>query len=266
MSYLDPLLLSNVARAYGVRPPPVDRARIIELGCGRGQALLPLAMRLPHALFVGIDASSTNARAMTERARTLELHNVVCMHGDWSMAVTTLGTYDYVLCNDHLSSVSIASRPMLLALCKALLAPSGIACFSYAVDPTWQVCRSRSHRPATGRQRGRTPNTPLPGILGRANQRGAPTGRYPLLFAEFAALLDMHALQFVGEASMEATLATYLAPEVRYLARSGRTEDIIAREQYADIELGRRVRHSLIMHQHHHVERDLTRLPVRAAA
>ncbi|MEZ6091648.1 MAG: class I SAM-dependent methyltransferase [Pirellulaceae bacterium] len=42
---------------FGMRPTPVDRCRVLELGCGCGANLIPMAVRSPESHFVGIDLS-----------------------------------------------------------------------------------------------------------------------------------------------------------------------------------------------------------------
>ena len=42
------------ARMHGLNPAPVDRCRVLELGCGAGGNLVPMACGLPDARFVGV--------------------------------------------------------------------------------------------------------------------------------------------------------------------------------------------------------------------
>ncbi len=53
-----PDCLASVATLVGLRPPPVARCRVLELGCSDGGNLIPMAHALPDAEFVGIDASA----------------------------------------------------------------------------------------------------------------------------------------------------------------------------------------------------------------
>src|SRR5580658_843132 len=46
-----------VARLSGWEPPRLDGARVLELGCGRGGNLPPIASSLPGAVLVGVDRS-----------------------------------------------------------------------------------------------------------------------------------------------------------------------------------------------------------------
>jgi tRNA G46 methylase TrmB len=49
--------LVTVATLLGMRPAPVGRCRVLELGCAAGGNLIPMALTLPESSFVGIDLS-----------------------------------------------------------------------------------------------------------------------------------------------------------------------------------------------------------------
>ncbi len=43
--------LAVVARLFGMAPPPLAGARVLELGCGNGANLIPMAQQAPDATF-----------------------------------------------------------------------------------------------------------------------------------------------------------------------------------------------------------------------
>ena len=43
---------------FGMQPAPVDRCRVLELGCAGGGNLVPMAAVMPESSFVGMDLSS----------------------------------------------------------------------------------------------------------------------------------------------------------------------------------------------------------------
>src|SRR5262249_13468922 len=49
--------LAAVASLFGMRPAPIDRCRVLELGCAGGGNLLPMALTLPASRFNGVDLS-----------------------------------------------------------------------------------------------------------------------------------------------------------------------------------------------------------------
>src|SRR5436305_5550032 len=68
--------LAVVATLFGMSPPEVGRARVLELGCAGGGHLIPMALAAPEGQFVGLDLSSrqiADAKALADR---LGLKNV----------------------------------------------------------------------------------------------------------------------------------------------------------------------------------------------
>ena len=54
--------VTAVARLYGLQPPDPTACRVLEIGCGTGANLIPMAAALPDSTFVGIDLSSVQRR------------------------------------------------------------------------------------------------------------------------------------------------------------------------------------------------------------
>ena len=115
----------------GIDPPRVESARVLELGCGDGGNLVPMAFGLPDATFIGIDI---NERAL---ARELGLTNVEFRAGDLE-AQDVAGEaepFDYVIAHGVYSWVSPAARDNLLKTTGQLLQPNGVAYISYNAKP-----------------------------------------------------------------------------------------------------------------------------------
>jgi tRNA G46 methylase TrmB len=49
--------LATLARLFGLQPPDLASCRVLELGCASGDNLIPMALGLPNARFVGVDLS-----------------------------------------------------------------------------------------------------------------------------------------------------------------------------------------------------------------
>ena len=49
--------LATIATLFGIATRGVESSRVLELGCGSGGNLIPMALGLPGASFVGIDLS-----------------------------------------------------------------------------------------------------------------------------------------------------------------------------------------------------------------
>jgi SAM-dependent methyltransferase len=134
-----PDCLATAATLVGLIPPPVDRCRVLELGCGDGGNLIPMAYALPGATFVGIDASErqiTDGRSVIE---ALGLTNIGLRHLDILDVPADLGQFDYVIAHGVYSWVAPTVQDKLLAICQAHLAPHGVAYVSYNTYPGWRM-------------------------------------------------------------------------------------------------------------------------------
>jgi protein-L-isoaspartate O-methyltransferase len=75
--------LATVATFVGHIAPHVEQCSVLEVGCSDGSNLIPMAVSLPAARFVGCDLSP---RALDEGRRTISalgLTNVTLVEGDW---------------------------------------------------------------------------------------------------------------------------------------------------------------------------------------
>jgi 2-polyprenyl-3-methyl-5-hydroxy-6-metoxy-1,4-benzoquinol methylase len=87
-----PAFLETVTRLRGMRPAPAEKCRVLELGCGVGSNLLPMAERYPEATFVGVDLSGKQIEMAQSVARECELANVEFRQADVMQLGDELGT------------------------------------------------------------------------------------------------------------------------------------------------------------------------------
>src|ERR1700712_5467051 len=127
--------LATLATLFGLSPAPPGDCRVLELGCGAGGNLLPMAAGLPGSTFVGIDTS----RRAIERARaqtdSLGVGNVAFAEVSIEDYEPPAGGVDYVIAHGVYSWVPEHVRERLLALCAAALSPHGVAYVSYNALP-----------------------------------------------------------------------------------------------------------------------------------
>jgi SAM-dependent methyltransferase len=129
--------LAVVARLSGWEPPELGGARILELGCGRGGNLLPMATSLPGASLLGIDRSGRQLDEAARIAREAGVGNVRFERADVESYPSGSDRFDYVVCHGVCSWVPAQTRRALLALVGRSLAPGGIAYVSFNVLPGW---------------------------------------------------------------------------------------------------------------------------------
>ena len=125
------------AALRGLTPPPVETARVLELGCGDGGNLIPMACGLPHATFVGIDVSDSALARGRAHAGGLGLGNVELRAGDLeTLGPIDVGAFDYVVAHGVYSWVSPRARDSLLTIAGAALeGRDGVAYLSYNAKP-----------------------------------------------------------------------------------------------------------------------------------
>ena len=128
--------LAVVARLSGWAAPEVTRARILELGCGRGGHLLPMARSLPDATLVGVDRAARQIEEAHAIAAATGLGNVTWHAASFEDAPLDDG-FDYVVCHGMASWVPPATRRALLRRIAHVLAPGGVAYVSFNVLPGW---------------------------------------------------------------------------------------------------------------------------------
>ena len=258
---------------------------MLELGCGDGGNLVPMALGLPGAQFVGIDSAATAIERGRALAATLDLTNVTLEPVAIEDYEPAAGAFDYVIAHGVYSWVAPPLRDRLLALCGRALAPGGVAYVSYNALPGARIRQAlrdmlRFHTAGLEDPRERAESARA---LLRFLVEGWPATREhtaalrhqaeqalersdasllhdelaefnePVGFAEFAAHAAAHGLQYLAEADFF-EMQTAVAPEpVRGVLRS--VEDPLRREQYLDFIKGRMFRQNLLCHAETQIDR-----------
>jgi SAM-dependent methyltransferase/methyltransferase-like protein len=136
-AYTHPDCLATVATLLGMAPAPVTRCRVLELGCGRGGNLMPMAQALPDSRFVGIDLSRAQIAEARETARALGLANLELAPLSILDVGADFGTFDYIICHGVYSWVPEEVSDRILTVCARHLAADGVAYVSYNTYPGW---------------------------------------------------------------------------------------------------------------------------------
>lgn len=134
-----PRRLAAIGRLFGLEPPPVATARILEFGSAIGENLNAIAAGLPAADCLGIDNAPRQVEFARSVAARLGLANVRFETRDILEDASDLGTFDYVIAHGVYSWVEAPVRDRLLHLCRELLVPNGIAFVSYNCYPGWYL-------------------------------------------------------------------------------------------------------------------------------
>ncbi len=135
----EPDFLAALARLHGFAAADARTARVLELGCAQGGNLIPMAARYPLGAFVGVDLSRVQVEAGGAFIARAGLVNIRLLHGDIAALPDDLGTFDFIIAHGVYSWVPDSVRAALLAACRRLLRPQGVAYLSFNVAAGWRT-------------------------------------------------------------------------------------------------------------------------------
>ena len=275
-----PERLATIATLYGLHPAPPTQCRVLEIGCGHGWNLFPMAYDLPKSEFLGFDIAARPIALGTEDAKTLGLSNLRLEQRDILDGSDDLGTFDYIIAHGIYTWTPPAVRDRVLALCRAHLAPQGVAFVSYVTYPggylaqmTREMMRFHmQHFEGTHNRirqaramlkllvEAQTEDTPYRMVLEHAYQRisvypdeylyhdDLSESRDPCYFHQFSDHARRHQLQYLAEAVYFENFRHTFPPHVE-AALDSLGDNLTLREQYLDFLHGRKFRQSLLCHQ-----------------
>ncbi len=279
--------MATLATLMGLEPAPLERCRVLELGCASGGNILPAAYALPESSWVGIDYSPRQIEAGRAAVAYLGLENVTleCMN---ILDVTPeFGEFDYIIAHGVYAWVPADVRDNLLSLCKKNLAPNGVAYVSYNTYPGWytlrilrdamiyhtQDCPDVQERAKRARS--------LLGFLTDAVDSSTPYGQFlkgyasflegemrqsmgrgesvllhdtleevndPIYFHQFVEHANEHGLQYLVEAELNKVFPHEFPPDVQKMLGQ-LAHDIVEMEQYMDFLRNRLFRQTLLVHE-----------------
>ncbi len=240
---------------------------MLELGCGDGANLLPMAFELQGAELVGVDLDRQRVEAGAVWADELGLRNIRLEARDILDIGDEYGKFDYIIAHGVYSWVPSQIRDRLLDLCSKLLNESGVAFVSFNTLPGWHFLQYLRDFAALTRQQGQelAPEQLFKQIRGlaglfAAEQPGAggqaahlrqlltrleTTTDYMLAFdylsevsdavslTDFTAHVSQHGLRYLADANYFETSWATVPPRARQ-AIAKLSPDAIAREAFAD--------------------------------
>jgi methyltransferase-like protein len=280
--------LATMATLFGRNPAAVDACRVLEIGCGDGNNLMPMAYALPGSRFVGIDLAARPIAAGQAMIDSLGLKNIALRQLDILEAGKDLGEFDFIISHGVYSWVPAAVQDKLLAVCRELLAPEGVAYIGYDVypgahigkltremmlyhvrkldDPREKIAQSRAliHFLAEARVEKGFYGVFLKDEVERIGEWSdwsiyhdnlAPDYA-PVYFHQFIEHAARHRLQFLSEADYYLMYPQTASEKAKELFQQLRRE-VIVREQYLDFFSFRHFRRTLLCHEGVPVEREI---------
>jgi SAM-dependent methyltransferase/methyltransferase-like protein len=281
MAYTQPAHLAALVTLFGLHPPPVEHARVLELGCAAGGNIIPLAARFPGAAFLGVDLSQRHVDDGRARIAQAGLSNVTLQQGDLTVLDLGDARFDYIICHGVFSWVPKPVQDAIFRLCHDYLTPHGMAAISYNVLPGWHsrmairdICLHYAGSEGTPRQRTARARAALEHIA----ESSDPAEPYGLMMRKEAARLksvpasyilgeflapantafhvrdfirraQQHQLGFLCETDLMAAVPPTLKPAIRDRLTSFANPDRSIAEQDIDYITGRLFRRSILVRQ-----------------
>lgn len=291
-SQTHPDRLATMATLFGMKPAPVERCRVLELGCGDGSNLVPMALSLPESKFVGIDLAPRPVAKGQKIVEALGLQNITLRPLDLLDVSADLGQFDYIIAHGVYAWVPPAVQDKILAVCRENLAPDGVAFVSYNAYPGAHLRDMVREmmlfhiQHLTDPQERIQQATALAGFLSVAQPFSDQSDTYrlflketmegilnyrpghlyhdelaeissPVYFHQFIEHAARHDLVFLSEADFFEMQDHIFPPEVTDTLRKLAKSSIILKEQYMDFLKCRRFRQTLLCHKGISLDRSL---------
>ncbi|MGE3319814.1 MAG: methyltransferase regulatory domain-containing protein [Candidatus Berkiella sp.] len=141
-SHTHPTHLFTLAKLFGLKPKPVENARILELGCASGGNLIPIAYHFPTSECLGIDISDKQIDDGIAQIMDLNISNITLRCQSILDFGIQEGKFDYIICHGVYSWVDNEARQKIMQICHDNLAKNGIAYISYNTFPGWNMVNS----------------------------------------------------------------------------------------------------------------------------
>ena len=238
-----------------MKPAPVARCCVLELGCGDGGNLIPLAYHLPQCRFVGIDLARRPIELARQTVSALQLTNVELRAVDLRQFAWGEGEFDYIFAHGLYSWIPPDVRVALLELCREHLSVNGVAFVSYNAYPgryprvmlreimlrhTAGIVKPDARIAAARRLLEQLPGEEAEALLKQSDDMLFHDDLAPFndafWFREFIAQAESHGLQYLGEADVHEMFDPREIPKM----------NLLEREQYLDFLKLRRFRQTLL--------------------
>jgi len=272
--------LATLAILFGMTPAPAGECRVLEIGCGDGGNVIPMAFGLPRSRFTGIDLAGSAIARGQKIVDELHLANIRLQQLDLMDLSADFGEFDYIIAHGVYSWVPPAVRERLLEIVKTHLAANGIAFISYNAYPGGHLRQTlremmlfHTRNVQGARERVKGARELLEFLVQAHNQQDAygtflrlelesllerkpecfyhdelEEHNHRFYFHEFVADAARHALQYLSESRLLSMQSGVYPPETSDAINALSQDNDIFREQYLDFLKLRTFRQTLLCH------------------
>lgn len=280
-SYASPAHIKAAASLYGIHTPAIEKARVLELGCGAGDNLLPFVLAYEKSQTIGVDLDDALISQGQHALHTMQVKNLqLATAGIDELLNSDLGQFDYIIVHGHFATINNAMRSALLGWVQQHLTPQGVACLAWSTYPGYKVAEVLQDALQLHSSLAQTPTEQLASAramltfmslgLAAKNSLSEPMRelvkhaetsadlalslRYLQGLNEPCYLLDFHAMAaaagfaYVGDLLPHTEIAGYYGSEVEKLHNVVCPGDNkLLSQQYLDFAVGRSQRFSLLV-------------------
>jgi methyltransferase-like protein/trans-aconitate methyltransferase len=272
--------LRTLGVLFGMNPPALETAKVLELGCAEGSNLIPHAINYPKAKFVGVDFSKVQIDNGRRHIEALGLKNIELRHCSITDIDESFGKFDYIICHGVISWVPAFVRDKIFEVSSKNLTPNGIAYISYNTLPGWNMIRTIRDMMLYHTKGFDSPvdkvsqsrlllnfvkdslegqQTPYADVLKKeANLLSQQSDHYlrhdhleednkQFYFNEFMGEAVKHGLQYLSDCSLPSMYVGNMPQSV--IDKLQGLNDIVRTEQYMDFITNRRFRSTLLCHK-----------------
>lgn len=273
--------LAVLATIFGMAPQPINKARVLEIGCASGGNIIPQAYSFPESRYTGLDLSERQIADGCRTIETLGLQNIELLHLNIAEISENFGKFDYIIAHGVYSWIANSLQEKMLQVIKNCLAPNGVAYVSYNILPGWHfhgMVREMMLYHTTQFQEPQSKVAQARALLDFLHQSvpfennaygmmlrneveslRTQTDSYLLhdyleeesssiYFYQFVEHVTRHELQFLAESEFCSMMTTNFSGEVQgTLARI--SNELLRTEQYLDFLRNRSFRQTLLCHK-----------------
>ena len=286
-SYTSIALLEGNATLWGLTPPELKGAKVLELGSSFGGNLISQAVYYPDTEFVGIDLSDSQITQGNEIIQSMGLTNVRLETKNILDITPEFGIFDYIIVHGIYSWVPDNVKDKILEVCRENLTPNGIAYISYNTYPGWKSCEVArdimlyankytqdlplSEQTRRGKAVVQLFSDAIKSIESEKNNNKSRINNFdsiqtkgdhyvaheyleyhnhPLYLNQFVDSLDQHRLAYIGDTDFQLSYISWMPQHLRDMINQLSETDYVAREQCLDYLYDVAFRRSLLCHAH----------------
>ncbi len=283
-----PEKLATLGKLFGMNPPKLETAKVLELGCAAGGNIIPHAVHYPKGHFVGVDLSKVQIDEGNKFIKSIGLKNIELKHASITDVDKSYGKFDYIICHGVFSWVPQFVQEKILEISSNNLSENGIVYISYNTLPGWNMVRTVRdmmlyHSKGFANPKDKVvqarallafvkeslegQDTPYSKMLAQETELLSKQADHYIrhehledenkqfYFTEFMDMAAKNNLQYLSDAALAPMYLGNLKPSVAEKLQA--LNDIVKTEQYIDFVTNRRFRSTLLCHKNVQLNRAL---------